>query len=370
MESQERESHHTIPRRIASLWHSLGPTRLIGLSLLLLAFLTLLLVSPDSPATTPQRLPTRITNPTPTSTPPSVTARAYYAQGLAYQETSDVESALQSFTWAIQRAPDFAPAYVARGAIYLAQGELRPALAETDAALAVDPANAAAHALRGEILRLQGHHRRALKAFDQAALLDPAFKEKTFRARWLAARALADDGHTIGRASNTRNARDRLLALSREYALAHPDDPIRHYYRAWRFIESGEPRRAVHVLVRGIETSPEPPALLWFALGEAYAAQGSWQNALTAFEAGRALAQTGDTSLFVHSDQPVVELFGALGQAYMAVGRCMDAETMLRYALDIGGSTSKYRRLLEEARLCQTPTPTITPYPTTTPPGR
>jgi len=352
-EPQEHESHRAILRRIASLWRSPGPIHLMGLSLL--AFLTLLLV-PGSPPDVPQRLPTRAAPPTPTSTPPSVTARAYYEQGLAYQEAGDVESALQSFTWAIQRAPDFAPAYVARGAVYLARGELRLALAEADASLEIDPASAAAHALRGEILSLQGYHRRALKAFDQAVLLDPAFKEETFRARWLAARSLDDD--------------ERLLTLSREYALAHPSDPVRHYYRAWRFIESGEPRKAVHVLVRGIETTSEPPALLWFALGEAYAAAGSWQNALTSFEASRALAQAGDTSLIVHSDQPVVELFGALGQAYMELGRCMDAETMLRYALDIGGSTSTYGPLLEDARLCQTPTPTITPYPTTTPPGR
>ena len=77
-----------------------------------------------STVSTPQRLPARVPTPipTPTATPFSITARDYYEDGLARQESGDAEGALQSFAWAIQRAPDFAPAYVARGTIYLAQG--------------------------------------------------------------------------------------------------------------------------------------------------------------------------------------------------------------------------------------------------------
>ena len=68
------------------------------------------------------------------------------------QEAGNTEGALQSFTWAIQRAPNFASAYVARGTVYLAQGRLRLALADADTALAINPSIAAAHALRGETL--------------------------------------------------------------------------------------------------------------------------------------------------------------------------------------------------------------------------
>jgi len=45
----------------------------------------------------------------------------------------------------------------------------------------------------------------------------------------------------------------------------------------------------------------------------------------------------------------------------------VDAEAMLEYALDVGAPAAEYAAVLEEARVCQTPTPTITPYPTTTP---
>jgi len=322
--------------------------RLLHLAILV----TLAGCAAPNPTASPLRLPTRIPR-TPTPTPFSIAARAYYEEGVARQEVGDADGALQSFAWAIQRTPDFAPAYVARGAVYLAQGKLRPALTAADAALEADSTNAPAHALRGEVLRLLGRARPALEAFDQALDLDPGLKPETFRSRWLTSRV----AHSAG----------RLLALSREYIAAHPDDPLRYYYRGWGFIELDQPRLAINILVEGIEATPDPPALLWFALGQAYAAGHSWQEAVTSLEATRALVQAGDTSLVIHSDRPITDLFGSLGRAYLGDGRCVDAETMLEYALEIGAPASEYAAVLEEARFCQTPTPTITPYPTTTP---
>lgn len=320
--------------------------------------LVLLAAACAAPSATPnpQRLPTRAATLAPTPTPLSVAARTYYEDGLARQATGDTEGALQSFTWAIQLAPDLAPAYVARGTVYLAQGELRLALAEADAALEAEPTSAAAHALRGETLRLLGSPRRAQEAFDQVLALDSALQEETFRSRWLVARTIPDAV--------------RLLALSREYATAHPDEPLRHYYHGWALIELDTPDVAANVLVEGIEATPDPPALLWFALGQAYAANRHWQEAVTSFEAARTLVQAGDTSLAIHSDQPIADLFGALGRTYLSAGRCVDAETMLAYAIDVGAPASAYGAALEEARVCQTPTPTITPYPTAGPARR
>lgn len=331
------------------------PLRLIYLTCwLLIALLT----TCASPSTDPasQRLPTRAPltlTPAPTPTLLSISAQAYYEEGLARRRANDVEGAVQSFTWAIQNMPDFALAHVARSSAYLAQGKLRLALADVERALELAPDNASAHALRGEILRLLGRPRRALEAFEHALELDPGLKTETFRSRWLAARAARNE--------------ELLLDLSREYARAHPRDPLRHYYRGWGYVESGETRVAISLLIEGIEESDDPPALLWFALGEAYASDRSWQQAVISLENTRMLVQAGDQTLAIHSDRPVADLFGALGRAYLGAGRCVDAETMLKYAIDIGAPASQYATWLEEARFCQTPTPTATPYPTITP---
>jgi tetratricopeptide (TPR) repeat protein len=272
---------------------------------------------------------------------------------LAQHEAGDLDGALQSFTWAIGLAPDFAPAYVARGTVYLAQGRIDLALADAGAALEVDPDSACAYALRGEALRLLGWARQALEAFDQAVALDPALKAETFRSRWLTALTVRDGS--------------RLIELSHEYIEVYPDDVLRYYYRGWALVEWGTPGAAIDALVEGIEAASDPPALLWFALGHAYAANRSWPEAVTCFETVRELVQLDDTSLSIHSERPIPDLFGALGRAYLNVGRCVDAVTMIEYAIAIGAPASEYATSLQAARICETPVPDATTYPTTTP---
>lgn len=328
---------------------------LISLMMTLVTLVVLAGCTGSSPATSPLRLPTRIPRtptpiPTPTITP--IAARKYYEQGVARQETGDVQGAMQSFTWAIQQAPDYAPAYVARGTIYLGQGKLQLALVQADAALEADPTFAAAYALRGETLRLLGDAQAALDAFEQATALAPDLKADTFHSHWLAARAAVNS--------------IRMLRLSSEYSDLYPDDPLRYYYRGWAFVEMGQGTVAARTLIEGIETTPDSPALFWFVLGQAYATSHAWEEAVTAFEAARMLVQSGDTSLTIHSEQPIVDLFVALGQAYLEAGRCADAEVTLQYATDIGALAPELSGMLEESRICQTPSPTVSPKPTLT----
>jgi len=281
--------------------------------------------------------------------------QGYYEEGLSYQQAGDTDAALQAFSRLIELAPDFAPAYVARGGVYLARGEYDLALTDADAALKADPSYAAAYALRGETLRLMGRPAQALRAFDRALSHDPGLKSATFRSRWLAACAARSLPH--------------LKELSREYTFEHPDDPLGHYYRGWALVEARNPSAAVSTLLRGIESDPQPPAVLWFALGWAYATEYAWQEAITSFETAYRLVQSGDASLTLHTDRPAADLCGALGRAYLGAGRCPEAEAMLKYAIEFGAPAAEYDGAIREARLCQTPTPTPTQYPTTTPPG-
>jgi tetratricopeptide (TPR) repeat protein len=260
---------------------------------------------------------------------------------------------MQYFDWAIEVDPGFAPAYVARGAVYLAQGRLGLALGDADSAIAADPDAASAYALRGEVLRLMGFYTQASQAFERATDLEPMLDADLFSSRWLAARASGDNA--------------RMLILSQDYFEGHPDDPLRYYYRGWAFISSGHPQLSIVLLIEGIDSSSDPPALLWFALGHAYIENHSWQEAVTSLEIAGDLIRTGDTSLEIHSEEPLADFFGAMGRAYLGVGRCADAETVLEHAIAIGASDSEYAALLAESHLCMTPTPSPTPYPTTTP---
>lgn len=321
--------------------------------ILVIGFLTTCISPPSDPTVpiSPLRLPTRV----PPTLTPTPDVRGYYEEGLAYQQTGDTEAALWAFTQVIELAPDFAPAYVARGGVHLARGEYALALADADAALKADPTNAAAYALRGETLRLMDKPAQALEAFDAAVTRDPRLKAATFHSRWLAACVTRSVPH--------------LKALSQEYTLKHPNDPMGHYYRGWALVEERDPTAAISTLIQGIESASQPPALLWFALGQAYAAAYAWQEAVVSLETARRLAQSGDASLALHTDRPIADLFGALGRAYLGAGRCAEAQAALEYTRDLGVWTLEYANMLQEARICQTPTPTPTRYPTVTPPA-
>ena len=282
------------------------------------------------------------------ATPFPISAERYYEEGVKRQRAGDAKGALQHLTWAVWRDPSVASAYVARGAVHLARDEGEKALADADVALGME-ASAEAFLLRGEALRLLGRPQEALEAFDRALEQNGELRDETFNSRWWAARAAGDPV--------------RLTALGQEFAAGHPDDPLRHYYQSWALIESGATMDAVRLLVDGIRNATDQPALLWYALGHGYAGEGAWQQAVTAFEAARALVQAGDESLGFHGERPVATLFVFLGEAYLRAGRCADAATMLAYAGSIGAPAETYMPTLQEAQLCPTPTPRATEVP-------
>ena len=312
----------------------------------LLVAATLVGCAAPSPTASPLRMPTRAPV-TPTPTP--VGPRVHYEAGLTYRATGQTTQALAAFTRAMMVDPGFAPAYVERGAIYLRRGLYEKALADAQAAVAADPDDARGHLLMGEVLRLGlDAHRQALSAYQRAIALEPDLAEETFPARWRAAVA-------AGRP-------DRMIALANEYLNAHPDDPLSAYYLGQALTARGSADAAVETLVEELEES-SGPAALWFALGEAYAAQGAWAEARTSFEQARALTEARDASMVLVSDEPVADLFAALGEVYVHTGQCIDAETMLNHALAVGGEEPELHTLMGRALICQTPTPTPTPYP-------
>jgi len=320
---------------------------------------SLLIAACAAPPATPERLPTRAYTPVPTPvvtatpTPFSISPWTYYGDGRARHQAGDLTGALRSFDGAIRLDPDFALAYIARGKVYLAQKNPRLALADAETALEIAPKTVEAHVLKGEALRQLQRYHEAFEALDQAVALAPRLREETFHSRWLAARAAREGA--------------ALLALAQEYAKAHPGDSLRTYYQGWALLESGKAEAAVAALIEGIEGTANPPALLWCMLSEAYLASRAPDHAVTAAEVTRDMVEAGDTSLAIHSDQAMAELFRLLGRAYLAAGRCVDAEAMLTHAQFLETGSSDTGVILEQARLCLTPTPNPTPYPTTTP---
>jgi tetratricopeptide (TPR) repeat protein len=295
--------------------------------------------------TSPLRLPTRIPA---TATPTPIGPQVYHEAGLDYRAAGLVDEAIEAFDRALEADPEFAPAYLERAIIYLLRDDPDAALADIQASIHADPENATAHALLAELLRQEfDDPLQALSAYEMAVRLDPALAPITFQGRWQCAVESAQA--------------DRMLNLSSEYVNAHPDDPLKSYYRALAFGAAGSSSSALDMLSEALEE--EDVAALWLALGDAYAELGSWDHAATCYEQARSLTEGGDDSIALISDNPPATLSRSLGTAYVYIGRCSDARNLLNHAAAVGQEWPEYHTLLGRAMICLTPTPTPTPYP-------
>ncbi len=299
-------------------------------------FILLLVLTGCTAAPSPAAVsPSPTLPPTPTPTPgPAV----LYEQGLACQQAGDWACAGAAFSRTLELDPGFAPAYRARAAVHLALGDGPAALQDAQTAVMLAPEDAGASALLGEVLRRAFNDPlQALDAYDAAVRRDPSLAAALFSARWECAVAAARS--------------DRMAELAAEYARLHPDDPMRMVYRGRTLLAQGLPRVAIRVLGETIEQEGGPAAL-WFVLGEAYAAEEAWREAVICYEQARALMEAGDSSLGVVSGNPAADLALALGTAYLYAGRCGDAEAAFRHARALGLNRPDLPTLLGQAMIC------------------
>lgn len=257
---------------------------------------------------------------------------------MAHQQAGEWEQALSLFSQALQIQPDLAPVYRARAAAHLALGDPERALQDAQIAVALAPDVPEAHALLGEVLR-RGFRAplQALEAYDEAVRLDPALAPALFPARWECAEAA---GLT-----------DRMAQLALESARRYPS-PMSAYYQGRALLAQGARRAAIERVGRAIQEEGSFAAL-WFVLGEAYAADGAWPQALTCYEEARRLTKAGDPSPSAVLTHPDRDLLLALGRAYLYVGRCAEAEESLRRAAAPEANLPDLPTLIGRAMICQ-----------------
>lgn len=238
------------------------------------------------------------------------------------------------------------------GALYQAGARLammqgRPGVAAQRAwqAVGAAPTDARAWSLLGVILRRARQPQQAERAFAMAEKLEPALGPELFSDRWLV--ALSSDSAAA------------LAELAADYQVRYPDSVWLPYYRAEALIAADAPLDAIQLLVPVLAERPTSPALLWYTLGRAYLASGGYPEAATALEAAASLTYRGDTSINRISNDALRDLNAALGRSYLGINRCREAETIFRRLQDADSSLSS---LIEAAVICQTPTPTLTPW--------
>ncbi|MBN1873769.1 MAG: hypothetical protein JXA33_06035 [Anaerolineae bacterium] len=296
-------------------------------------------ISP-SPLPTWGPMPTRLPSPTPTSAIdiPLQTMRLALSRG---------DLIIAHTAW--QEANAYAPGdgRVLQEGVRLALAQKTFAVAEARAwkAISARPKDAETWALLGTVLNHREEYHAADQAFAIAQTLDPTLSEALFTDRWHAARQTQDN--------------QILQVLAQTYSRQFPGVPMTFYYQATALVAAGDPNSAIKLLVEVLEDLPDAPAALWMALGQAYSAREAWTEAVIALEvAGSKLAQ-GDRSLSADSENPAHALPQALAEAYIGAGQCTKAEPIYRW---LSTPYPELNARVEAAILCQTPTPTWTPW--------
>ncbi len=325
------------------LFFSIGVS-LIAASLIILSCTT----PPPSPTATPhniptpppwETLPTRIPSPTPTSkvTNPMQTFQAAQARGDTSESTQILWETLATL------APDDGIIWREGARLALARDELDVAEARIWHATSLIPKDAETWALLGLILEQQATPQAAIQALDVAQTLDSDLMPEIFAEKWHIALQIKDT--------------DTLQALAQAYKQAYPDDPLATYYRAETFLVMNNVHAARDLLRRNIDQNA--PAVLWYTLGRTYARLAAWNEALIAYEVAKVRQTQGDTSLRLASRTPLHVLDKALGEAYLYAEQCAKAEPLLR---SLSTPYPELAPLIRKAVICQTPTPTWTPW--------
>ncbi len=294
-------------------------------------------------------LPTRI--PVPTETPtPTTTPEAN--QPLRTMQLALLRDAFEVAEVAWEEAVRVTPEdSLHRGRVMregarlaLLQGDINTAEDRIWDAVRVSAQEAETWALAGMILARQGEPEVAELALRVAETLDPGLAPDVFADRWRAAR-------------QARNG-DAMAALAQTYSSREPENPLGFYYRAAAMLASKESDAALHHLLIQLRAEPNSAAVLWFTLGEAYLAERAYNEAFIVFAVAEERFQAGDQSLYLASDDPLRDLNINRGRALLGISDpepCAQAESLL----DRWNAPAD---LIDRARFCQTPTPTLTPW--------
>lgn len=342
----------------------LGSLALLGVAIILLILSTILKVHPAAPEESiagqispllaqpsppwdflPTRAPIPTETPVPTTTPEAANELRMMQLALVRDAFELAEAA---WTEAKRVTPEDSPhlGRVMREGVRLAllQNDIDTAETRVWDAVRVSAQEAETWALVGVILARQGEPQVAEAALRIAETLDPGLASDVFADRWRAARQ-AGDG-------------DMMTALAQTYSSREPENPLGFYYRAAAMLAHRENDAALQHLSIQLYAEPNSPVILWYTLGEAYLARRAYNEALIVFNVARERFNAGDHSLYLASDDPPRDLNLNLRRALVGLSdpeQCAQAETLLN-------RWDAPADLIERARLCQTPPPTLTPW--------
>jgi tetratricopeptide (TPR) repeat protein len=226
-------------------------------------------------------------------------ASAHYHMGTILAAQSNISDALAHFAEALRLKPDYSEALIDLGMILAAQGKFTDAQQSFRRALALSPTNAKLHLELAKTLMLGGNASEAAPEFAEALRLAPELPDELLRE----ARLLSGQGQL--NAAFVRfntvlwlkpNSCEALSGLA--WILAtHPSAQFRNGPRALLLAQ------------RALQFGGDKDAVCWAALDAAFAANGRFDEAVSAAEKARELAVAAGDNAAVQACETRLALY-------------------------------------------------------------
>jgi tetratricopeptide (TPR) repeat protein len=199
---------------------------------------------------------------------------AYGSRGYTYFRLRDYDRAIEDFTQAIERAPDYIWGYGQRGRVYRHLNILDKALADLNRALELDPYDAWAYSHRGLAYSYLHEYQLALADSNRAIELNPAYP------------------NAYGRRGSTYIDLGELGLAAADFArnleLVH-DDTLAHWMSIWLILCQQDPdAQTISRLQEAANTRPRS-YFAYLCRGLAYWLRGQNEQARTTLEHAQAM---------------------------------------------------------------------------------
>lgn len=290
-------------------------------------------------------------------------ASDFLAKGLVEREQGDKSEAVNAYTQAIKRDPNYADAYYQRGNTRYEKGDKQGAIEDYTKAISVNPDYALAYYQRGATRYNQGDKQGALADFDRYLSLVPNDTDGYY-SRAVTRRALGDTKGTF-------TDFDQVVRLA-------PDDAKAYYNRGLARVPLRDPQGTLEDLNQAIKLDPKwtvaynNRAIYRRRLGDREGAIADFsqvislnpKDAIAYFNRGLVRRDMGDGTGAIADLQSAADLFQQKGDRdnyYKAVGKIQDIQGTLKDTIvqPLPESAASQSQPSNDASRVQPPTPKV-----------
>jgi len=249
------------------------------------------------------------------------TAIDQYNLGIEAMERGDTTQAVGHFEASVRERPSDNDAQINLGVALLAAGQPEAALEHLQIAAQADPADVVVHLNMAEAYKTLGRYQAAKTEYEYALKRDPQMVE-----------ALAGYGQLLLDAGQYQAASDALLKA----ITLRPSYAPSQFHMAWLYMDNGRYLDASHYFIRGLRSDPDS-RYGRLGLAESYLARDMPDDALNEFQKVYA------------ADTTVVAAMIGIGDCQVRRGNWVQAESMLRHALEYQPENARIHKCLGDA---------------------